>query len=171
MTTQPKPGFARAGYPDTQRATQTPSAPAGAQAHAARAIPDAEAAPAAASSFDNLPAYVQFKRQAAELARLGIANPYFRGHEGISSNTVTIEGREYINYSGYNYLGLAGHAEVSAAAHAAIDQYGTSVSASRFASGEIPLHGELERELAALLGTEDCVAFVSGYGTNITTIG
>jgi 8-amino-7-oxononanoate synthase len=171
MTTQPKPGFARAGYPDTQRATQPPSAPAGAQAHAARAIPDAVPAPAAASSFDNLPAYVQFKRQAAELARLGIANPYFRGHEGISSNTVSIEGREYINYSGYNYLGLAGHAEVSAAAHAAIDQYGTSVSASRFASGEIPLHGELERELAALLGTEDCVAFVSGYGTNITTIG
>jgi hypothetical protein len=93
MTTQPKPGFARAGFPDTPRA---------AQAHAPHAIADAEGAPSAASSLDNLPAYVQFKRQAAELARLGIANPYFRGHEGISSNTVSIEGREYINYSGYN---------------------------------------------------------------------
>ena len=122
------------------------------------------------TSFESLPAYVQLKRQQAELRRLGIANPYFRGHEGVSSDTVIVEGRVCINYSGYNYLGLAGHPEVSAAAHAAIDRYGTSVSASRCASGEIPLHGELERELAALLGTEDCVAFVSGYGTNITTI-
>jgi 8-amino-7-oxononanoate synthase len=89
----------------------------------------------------------------------------------VSGSTVVVDGREYINYSGYNYLGLAGHPEVSSAAKAAIDRYGTSVSASRFASGEIPLHGELERELAALIGTEDCVAFVSGYGTNISTIG
>jgi 8-amino-7-oxononanoate synthase len=121
--------------------------------------------------FEQLPAYAQFKAQRAESERLGITNPYFRPHEGVSSSTLVIDGREYINYSGYNYLGLAGHPEVSGAAKAAIDRYGTSVSASRFASGEIPLHGELERELAALIGTEDCVAFVSGYGTNVSTIG
>lgn len=121
--------------------------------------------------FDTMPAYVLLKAQQAELARLGIANPYFRSHDGVSRDTVMIEGRECINYSGYNYLGLGGHPEVTSAAHAAIDRYGTSVSASRFASGEIALHGELERELAALLGTEDCVAFVSGYGTNVTTLG
>lgn len=121
--------------------------------------------------FASLPAYVQLKAQQVELARLGIANPYFRAHEGVSGSTVVVEGREYINYSGYNYLGLAGHPEVSGAARAAIERYGTSVSASRFASGEIPLHAELERELAELVGTEDCVAFVSGYGTNVSTIG
>jgi 8-amino-7-oxononanoate synthase len=121
--------------------------------------------------FEALPAYVQLKAQQAELRRLGIANPYFRSHEGVSSSTVSIDGREYINYSGYNYLGLAGHPEVSAAAKAAIERFGTTVSASRFASGEIPLHAELERELADLIGTEDCVAFVSGYGTNVSTIG
>jgi len=126
---------------------------------------------APASAFESLPAYVQLKKQQAEAVRLGIANPYFRSHEGVSRDTVSIDGREYLNYSGYNYLGLAGHPEVSAAARAAIDRYGTSVSARRFCSGEIPLHGELERELSGLLGTEDCVAFVSGYGTNITTIG
>jgi 8-amino-7-oxononanoate synthase len=121
--------------------------------------------------FDAQPAYVQVKAQLAELAEHGIENPYFRPHDGVSSNTVMVEGREYVNYSGYNYLDLAGHPEVSAAAKAAIDHFGTSVSASRFASGEIPLHGELERELADLLGAEDCVVFVSGYGTNVSTIG
>jgi len=121
--------------------------------------------------FETLPAYVQLKRQQAEGLRLGIANPYFRSHEGVSADTIAIDGRKYVNYSGYNYLGLAGHPEVSAAAQRAIECYGTTVSASRFCSGEIPLHAELEREIAALLGTEDCVAFVSGYGTNITTIG
>jgi 8-amino-7-oxononanoate synthase len=121
--------------------------------------------------FESLPPHVLVNAQLAELDRLHIANPYFRPHEGVSSHTIVIDGRPYINYSGYNYLGLAGHPEVSAAAKAAIDVYGTSVSASRFASGEIPLHRELERELAALVGAEDCVAFVSGYGTNVSTIG
>lgn len=121
--------------------------------------------------FERLPPHVLVNTQLAELERLGIANLYFRPHEGVSSSTLSIDGREYINYSGYNYLGLAGHPEVSGAAKAAIDRYGTTVSASRFASGEIPLHRELEREIASLIGTEDCVAFVSGYGTNVSTIG
>jgi 8-amino-7-oxononanoate synthase len=171
MTTQPKPGLAGAGYPDTQRGTKPPAVSAGSQPHGARPAADEPLAAPAGCAFERLPPYTQLKQQLAELAKLGIANPYFRSHDGVSSNIVTVEGREYINYSGYNYLGLAGHPEVSAAALAAIDRYGTSVSASRFASGEIPLHGELERELAAMLGTDDCLAFVSGYGTNITTIG
>src|SRR5206468_4137886 len=49
--------------------------------------------------------------------------------------------------------------------------YGTSVSASRIVAGERPLHRELEHELATLLGTEDCVVYVSGHATNVATIG
>jgi 8-amino-7-oxononanoate synthase len=121
--------------------------------------------------FERLPGYLRLKKQQAELARLGIGNPYFQAHDGISGATVRIGGRDFLNFAGYNYLGLSGHPEVATAAKAAIDRYGTSVSASRIASGEIPLHRELELALARLLGTEDCVAFVSGYGTNVTTIG
>ena len=40
-----------------------------------------------------------------------------------------------INWSSYNYLGLSGDPNVSKAAQAAIERYGTSVSASRVASG------------------------------------
>ena len=57
------------------------------------------------------------------------------------------------------------------AAKEAIDRYGTSVSASRVASGERPVHRELEKELARLLGVEDSIALVSGHAANVTTIG
>jgi 7-keto-8-aminopelargonate synthetase-like enzyme len=76
-----------------------------------------------------------------------------------------------LNFSSYNYLGFSGHPEVVAAAKNAIELYGTSVSASRLVSGERPVHGELEKGLAAHVGVEDAVAFVSGHATNVTTIG
>jgi len=105
------------------------------------------------------------------IADAGVQNPYFRQHAGVSANRAIVGGRDCIHYSGYNYLGLAGHPDVTAAAKSAIDFYGTSVSASRTVSGEIPLHRELESEIAAMLGVEDCMVFNSGYGTNVSTIG
>ena len=71
----------------------------------------------------------------------------------------------------YNYIGLNGHPRISEAAKAAIDRYGTTVSASRPVSGERPLHRELEQALARLHGCEDCVALVGGHSTNVTVIG
>jgi 8-amino-7-oxononanoate synthase len=106
----------------------------------------------------------------ASATRLGIEMPFFQPRDGVSSSTIRWQGRELINYSGYNYLGLSGHPAVSAAAKAAIDKYGTSASASRIVSGQIELHGELEQRIASFLGTEDAVVFVSGYLTNVTVI-
>src|SRR6202022_864778 len=83
----------------------------------------------------------------------------------------TVNGRRCINFSGFNYLGLSGHPEVSAAAKNAIDRYGTSASASRLGGGRIPLHLELEGEIAQTLGVEESVTFASGYATNVAAIG
>jgi 8-amino-7-oxononanoate synthase len=107
----------------------------------------------------------------AQLAGGGLAMPYFHVHEGIASATTHIAGRELINFSSYNYLGLAENSRVRAATVAAIERYGTSASASRIASGERPLHVDLERELAAFLGCEDAIALVSGHATNVSVIG
>ncbi|KTD41697.1 aminotransferase class I/II-fold pyridoxal phosphate-dependent enzyme [Legionella parisiensis] len=95
---------------------------------------------------------------------------YFNINEGISSNTTIIDGKHYINYSGYNYLGLSGEPRVTEAVIAAVKKMGTSVSASRLVSGEKSLHGELEKAIANLIGTEDCLVFPAGYSTNITVI-
>jgi 8-amino-7-oxononanoate synthase len=121
--------------------------------------------------LDGFAAYRMMQRRIADAAQRGIAMPFFQPRNGMSGATIRWQDRELINYSGYNYLGLSGHPAVSRAAKDAIDRYGTSASASRIVAGEIELHGVLERRLAAFLGTEDCLVFVSGYLTNLTVIG
>ena len=118
--------------------------------------------------------------QFPELVRLGerlnlqhelnLPNPYFSLHERVVNDTSLIGGREMLNFSSYNYLGMSGDPAVSEAARAAIDRYGTSVSASRLLSGDKPVHRELEAEIARTLGTEDSVVLVSGHATNVTVI-
>jgi 8-amino-7-oxononanoate synthase len=120
--------------------------------------------------FDRYPEYHQLRQQQETLAALGIRNPYFMVHEGVAKDTTQIDGRELINFSTYNYLGMSGDPVVSAAAKAAIDRYGTSVSASRIASGEKSLHRELERAIAHWIGVEDAITYVGGHATNVTTI-
>jgi 8-amino-7-oxononanoate synthase len=104
-------------------------------------------------------------------AAFGLKNPYFNVHERVTNDTSLIGGRTMINWSSYNYVGLSGDPRVTKAAQNAIERYGTSVSASRIASGEKPLHRELEAELAQFLGTEDSVVMVSGHGVFVTVIG
>ena len=102
---------------------------------------------------------------------LGIRNPFFRPHEGISGATAVIDGKTYDNFVSYNYVGLNGDPRVAQAAKDAIDRYGTSVSASRIVSGERPIHREFEAALAEVYQTEDAIVLVSGHATNVTVIG
>ena len=137
-----------------------------------KAVADSTAQiPVADYLFDQSPEYQQLKQQQTQVEALGIRNPYFSVHEGVAADTSRVAGRDLINYATYNYLGLSGHHSVSEAAKRAIERYGTSVSASRPASGERPLHLELERGLADLIGVEDCMVYVAGYTTNVSTIG
>ena len=111
-------------------------------------------------------------RRVREAGRiLQIENPYFRAHDGIAGAETSIGGRVLLNLVSCNYLGLNGDARVAAAAKAAIDRYGTSVSASRLVSGERAVHRDLEAALAQVYGTEDCLTLVSGHATNVTVIG
>src|SRR5271169_174326 len=139
-----------------------------------RTVRDSTAAPDVPEQytrFDLHPGYQQLRIIADGAARLGIAMPFFKNHEGIAGGRTRVGGREFLNFSSYNYLGLSGHPAISAAAKAAIDRYGTSVSASRAVSGERPLHRELENAIAAAYGVDDAVVFVSGHATNVTAIG
>ncbi len=120
--------------------------------------------------FDRHPGYEKILLTQAAGNRFGVANPFFRVHEGMVGATTHIKGRKYINFANYNYLGLSGHPDINNAAKEAIERYGTSASASRLVAGERPVHQELEKALAALYEVEDCVVFVSGHATNISTI-
>ncbi len=121
--------------------------------------------------FDQMVEYVQLQRNKQLLESTGVPNPYFHAHEGVTRDTATIDGKELISFATYNYIGMSGDPKVSAAAKRAIDQFGTSVSASRLVSGQKTLHAELERKIADFVGTEDSVVFVGGHSTNETTVG
>lgn len=132
---------------------------------------NAEDIPSAYHHFESFPEIRQFQGQYVQMDQMPISNPFFKVNESIVNSTTKIRGREYISYSSYNYLGFSGHQAVNERAKAAIDQYGSSVSASRIASGEKPIHLELESELAEAIGTEESLVFVSGHATNVTVIG
>jgi len=117
------------------------------------------------------PGYQQLRILNEGAARLGVPSPYFKVHEGSAGVKTRIGGREYLNYASYNYLGLSGSATVNQAAKAAIEKYGTSVSASRLVAGERGIHRELERDIADVYGVDDAIVFVSGHATNVTVIG
>ena len=142
---------------------------------AGASMPDRKAAvsnvPEQFYRFDRHPEYEKMQVPKAAAARLKLANPFFHTHESVAGAKTIIEGREYINFSSYNYLGLCGHPQVSKAAKDAIDRYGTSASASRLVAGERPVQRALEESLAECYGVDDCVVFVSGHATNVTTIG
>ncbi|HZE73375.1 MAG TPA: aminotransferase class I/II-fold pyridoxal phosphate-dependent enzyme [Pyrinomonadaceae bacterium] len=120
-------------------------------------------------TFELFPEYLGLK-QLMGAVELGGGNPYLKVNDQITRNTTVINDRECINFSAYNYLGMSGDPVVSAAAKEAIDIYGTSVSASRVASGERPFHRELEQEIAGLIGTDDCIVYIGGHTANVTTI-
>ncbi|WP_334158884.1 aminotransferase class I/II-fold pyridoxal phosphate-dependent enzyme [Achromobacter insolitus] len=152
-----------------ERKLRLAAAPAG-QAPARPAEKKAEI-PEEHYRFHLHPGYQQLRIINDGASRLGVKNPFFKLHEGTAGAGTQISGSGYINYASYNYLNMSGDPVVTAAAKAAIDRYGTSVSASRLVSGERPVHRDLETEIAALYGVDDAITFVSGHATNVSTIG
>ncbi|MER6316580.1 aminotransferase class I/II-fold pyridoxal phosphate-dependent enzyme [Streptomyces sp. NPDC001581] len=126
---------------------------------------------AGTASVDDFPEVGRFEQRLGAIADSGAQYPYFRVHEGTIRDTTVIGGRAYLSFGSYNYLGISGHPAVNEAAHRAVDQYGTSVSASRVLSGEREPTVRLERALAEFLGVGDCLTLVSGHATNVTAIG
>jgi 8-amino-7-oxononanoate synthase len=121
--------------------------------------------------FDQAPEYLSLTTQMAAAAAMGIEIPFFKVTEPRDGAMALVNGRECINFSGYNYLGMSGDPVVSRAAVDAIERLGTSASASRLVAGQRPIHLELERALAEHLGAQEALAFVTGYLTGVTTIG
>lgn len=97
--------------------------------------------------------------------------PYFRMLEGPARPVVEMEGAERIMLGSNNYLGLTADERVINGARDALNKYGTGLTGSRLLNGTIPLHVELERELAEWMGTDDALVFTTGHQANIGTLG
>lgn len=80
---------------------------------------------------------------------------------------VTMEGRgRVLILSSNNYAGLCDVPEVIAAGKAALDRYGAGTGSVRFICGTFTIHRELEQALAALVGTEAALSYVSCWTAN-----
>ena len=105
----------------------------------------------------------EFKR-ADEIKSLGLY-PYFRPIEENEGPVVQIEGRKVIMAGSNNYLGLTAHPKVKEAAMQAVKKYGTGCSGSRYLTGTLDLHIELEERLAKFFNREAVLLFSTGYQT------
>lgn len=123
------------------------------------------------TKFEEFPAYKQIKMERSVAEHAGILNPFFQCHDGIAKAETKINGETFLNFSTYDYLDLNGHPALEEAAVDALKRWGTSASASRLVSGERPPHRKLEKTLASIYDAEDCIAYVSGHATNVSTIG
>ncbi len=97
--------------------------------------------------------------------------PYFHVLTSPAMPVVEMEGAERIMLGSNNYLGLTGDERVMQGAEEALHRYGTGLTGSRLLNGTIPLHLELEREIAEWMDTEDALVFSTGHQANLGVLG
>lgn len=83
---------------------------------------------------------------------------------------VEVDGERYLMMSSYSYLGLNKDERILAATREAAETYGTGAHGVRLLAGSLPIHDELESEMAQLAGKPEAIVFSSGYVTNVGTI-
>ena len=108
--------------------------------------------------FDKAYAYTR----ADEAIAAGVY-PYFKTISEQNSGTVVVDGREMIVTGSNDYLGLTQDPRLKEAATSVFDRYGTSCTGSRFLTGTLSLHEELERRLANFMGSESVLTFTTGF--------
>ncbi|HEY2767323.1 MAG TPA: aminotransferase class I/II-fold pyridoxal phosphate-dependent enzyme [Solirubrobacteraceae bacterium] len=111
------------------------------------------------------------RKEVLDAARAADVLPYFHLLTSPAMPIVEMEGAQRIMLGSNNYLGLTGDERVLAGAQDALHRYGTGLTGSRLLNGTIPLHLELEHELAEWMGAEDALVFTTGHQTNLGTLG
>ena len=100
--------------------------------------------------------------RADEVAELGM-HPYFKAIASQHGGMVVVDGREMVITGSNDYLGLTQDARLKEAAKEALGSFGTSCTGSRFLTGTLTLHEELERQLADFFGADAALTFSAGY--------
>ena len=103
----------------------------------------------------------------AVIAREKGIYPYFHELESRQDVEVVMEGKRRIMMGSNNYLGLTVHPRVIEAGVAALREYGSGCSGSRFLNGTLTLHTALERDLADFLKKEAVMTFSTGFQSNL----
>jgi 7-keto-8-aminopelargonate synthetase-like enzyme len=111
------------------------------------------------------------REQLLHAAREADVLPYFHVLTSAAMPVVEMEGAERIMLGSNNYLGLTSDERVMKGAEDALHRYGTGLTGSRFLNGTIPLHLELEQEIAEWMNTDAALVFTTGHQANLSTLG
>jgi len=82
-----------------------------------------------------------------------------------------VGGRPALLLCSNDYLGLRLDTRVTMAAGHAATTYGAGSGSSRLIAGSLPIHSQLEAEVADWMGTESALLFSSGYQANLALLG
>jgi 8-amino-7-oxononanoate synthase len=99
----------------------------------------------------------------ADEAEAAGMHPYFKAIASQHGGTVEVAGRTMIITGSNDYLGLTQDQRLKNAAREALNLFGTSCTGSRFLTGTLTLHEELERHLAEFLHKEAALTFSAGF--------
>jgi len=83
--------------------------------------------------------------------------------EPVRTNEVRWRGRNLLHFSGCDYFRMARHPALRAAARSVLSGRGLNVAASRLTTGNHPIYGQLELELARWFDCESAVVLPDGY--------
>ena len=89
--------------------------------------------------------------------------PYFKPIAEQHGGVVKVDGREMIITGSNDYLGLTQDPRLEKAAVAVFDNYGTSCTGSRYLTGTLALHEELERRLTEFFRADSALTFSTGF--------
>lgn len=106
----------------------------------------------------------------SSISALGI-NPYFRPIAKTWGTEIEVNGKRLVMIGSNDYLGLSHDPRVMDASAKAVYEWGTGPGGSRFLSGNMVLHHQLEERLAAFVGKRGAVVHVTGFSTNMGALG
>ena len=86
--------------------------------------------------------------------------------ESSQSSTITVSGKNVINFCANNYLGLSNHPLIVKTAQRALDRWGFGLSSVRFICGTQDIHKELESKISNFLFKEDTILYTSCFDAN-----
>jgi glycine C-acetyltransferase len=107
----------------------------------------------------------QFDDELAEMRKTGMYKD-IGVLESKQGTTITVAGKELLNFCSNNYLGLASSDDVVQAAIDGIEKHGFGMASVGFICGTSTVHAQLEAEVAKFFGTEDTILYTSCFDAN-----
>ncbi|MDB5232862.1 MAG: 2-amino-3-ketobutyrate coenzyme ligase, partial [Chitinophagaceae bacterium] len=83
--------------------------------------------------------------------------------DGKPGRIVSVNGNEYLFFSGYDYLGISHNSFFEKLVTKGIQQYGWLYPSSRISNTRLPLYEKMEQHLTSLTQTTETVLFPSGF--------